>query len=161
MGWVRIADVLNEVELSPLPEQKLSVKVEIDTSPTAGATTENRVVNRHFLIAFRHHDLPSLMAGKVHALVARSYPKGRDWYDLLWYGSQSPSVEPNHRLLQAALDQTEGSGKHDATRWREMVQSILGWLDVLAIRNDVAPFLEQRSEADLLTEEHLRKVLQA
>ena len=49
VGWVRIAGLLQEVGLAPLPEQKLSVKIEIDTRPPAGADTENRLVNRHFL----------------------------------------------------------------------------------------------------------------
>ena len=79
VGWVRIADLLQEAGLAPLAEQKLSVKLEIDTRPPSGADTLTRVVNRHLLVAFRHHDLPSLMAGKVHAPLTRRYPKGRDW----------------------------------------------------------------------------------
>ena len=160
VGWVRIAGLLQEVGLAPLPEQKLSVKIEIDTRPPAGADTENRLVNRHFLVAFRHHGLPSLMAGKVHALIARSYPKGRDWYDLLWYRSRSFRVEPNHRLLQAALDQTEGAGAQDATNWRAIVRARLKALDVATLRDDVSPFLERQSDAELLTAEHLGRILE-
>ena len=160
VGWVRIAGLLQEAGLAPLPEQKLSVKIEIDTRPSSGADTENRVVNRHFLMAFRHHDLPSLMAGKVHALVARSYPKGRDWYDLLWYRSLSSGVEPNYRLLQAALDQTEGVGAHDATNWRATLRSRLEELEMVTLRTDVSPFLERLSDADLLTTEHLWRSLE-
>lgn len=159
-GWVRVAGILSEAGLSPIPGQKLSVKAEIDTRPPQGARTENRIVNRHFLIAFRHHDLPSLMSGKVHALIARSYAKGRDWYDLVWYGTRTPPVEPNQQLLQAALDQTEGVGAHDAARWREMVLKVLCELDVRAIRNDVAPFLETPTDANLLSESNLRRVLE-
>lgn len=161
VGWVRIAGLLQEAGLAPLPEQKLSVKIEADTRPPSGAVTETRVVNRHFLVAFRHHDLASLMAGKVHAVIARPYAKGRDWYDLLWYGSRSQRVQPNHRLLQAALDQTEGSGTSDATRWRDSVRARLQELDVGALRADVAPFLENPSDANLLTREHLGRVLKA
>jgi hypothetical protein len=159
VGWVRIAGLLQEARLAPLPEQKLSVKIEIDTLPPEGADTENRVVNRHFLVAFRHHDLSSLMAGKVHALVARSYPKGRDWYDLLWYRSRSPRIEPNLQLLQAALDQTKGVGRHEARRWQDVVRAQLVGLDVARLRQDVAPFLQQPSEAELLTVEHLEQSL--
>ena len=159
VGWVRIAGILQETGLAPLVDQKLSIKIEVDTRPPPGADTESRVVNRHFLVAFRHHDLASLMAGKVHALVARSYPKGRDWYDLLWYGSRSPRVEPNQLLLQAALDQTEGAGTHDARRWRDTVRSRLDGLDVTVLREDVAPFLERTSDTELLTADHLGRLL--
>ena len=160
VGWVRIAGLLQESGLAPLAEQKLSVKIEIDTLPPDGAVTESRVVNRHFLVAFRHHDLPSLMAGKVHALIVRSYPKGRDWYDLLWYRSRSPGIEPNLELLQAALDQTEGVGRHDACRWRDVVRVQLARHDVVTLREDVAPFLQHPAEAELLTAEHLGRILE-
>ena len=159
VAWVRVAEILREAGLSPLAEQKLSIKLEIDTRPPEGAETQDRVVNRHFLVAFRHHDLPSLMAGKVHALITRGYPKGRDWYDLLWYVSQSPRIEPNLQLLQSALDQTEGAGTHRADRWRDLVRVALDRLDLRAIRADVAPFLERSSDVDLLAETHLRQAL--
>ena len=160
VGWVRIAGLLSEAGLAPLPDQKLSVKLEIDTRPPEGARTENRVVNRHFLVAFRHHDLSSLMAGKIHALAARAYTKGRDWYDLLWYRAQSPPVDPNLQLLQEALDQTEGAGTHEASDWRQIIGSALDRLDVRNVRADVAPFLERNEEADLLSEENLRQMLE-
>ncbi len=102
--------------------------------PPDGAVTKNRVVNRHFLVAFPHHDLPSLMAGKVRALIVREYPKGRDWYDLLWYRSRSPRIEPNLQLLQAALDQTEGVGHHEAHRWPDLVRSKLAGHDVVRLQ---------------------------
>ncbi|MBK7599829.1 MAG: nucleotidyl transferase AbiEii/AbiGii toxin family protein [Acidobacteria bacterium] len=65
-------------------------------------------------LLLQHYDLPSLMAGKLHAILARKYAKGRDWYDLVWYLSQRSPVEPNVELLQNALDQTHGDGKLDA-----------------------------------------------
>ncbi|MFC1526108.1 hypothetical protein ACFL6X_04770 [Candidatus Latescibacterota bacterium] len=80
---------------------------------------------------------------------------------LLWNGSRTPAVEPNHGLLQSALDQTEGAATHDAARWRDLVMSVLNQLDVHALRDDVAPFLEQSSDADLLTVDHLRAMLES
>lgn len=159
IGWVRVAGLLKEVGLAGTSGQKLSVKLEIDTLPPSGAATENRAVNRHFLMAFRHHDLPSLMAGKVHALCARKYPKGRDWYDLLWYRAQVPPASPNLRLLQAALDQTEGAQRWPAEQWREVLRRRLKALDAEALRDDVAPFLERSADRELLTKEHLVKAI--
>ena len=161
VAWVRTANLLREVGLSSLEEQKLSVKVEINTKPPAGARTESLIVNRHFLVAFRHHDLPSLMAGKIHSQLVRPYVKGRDWYDLLWYRSKRPPVKPNLVLLQSALDQTEGSGSCEAERWREMLLALLDGLDTRAIRDDVKPFLERSSDAELLSEDTLRRMLES
>ena len=46
-GWVRLAGLLHEAGLSGHPAEKLSIKVEIDTRPPAGAHCERRVVTRH------------------------------------------------------------------------------------------------------------------
>lgn len=161
VGWVRVAGLLQEAGLAGVPGQKLSIKLEIDTRPPSGAALESRVVNRYFLVAFRHHDLPSLMAGKVHALCTRKYPKGRDWYDLLWYRSKSPPVSPNLHLLQAALDQTEQTHSWPAEGWREVVRKRLEALDVDVLRDEVAPFLERPADRDLLTREHLVSAIEA
>ena len=160
VGWVRVAGLLHEAGLAGLPGQKLSVKLEVDTRPPSGAVLENRAVNRHFLLAFRHPDLPSLMAGKVHALCVRKYPKGRDWYDLLWYRARVPPERPNLRLLQAALDQTEGPRAWRAARWQEALRKRLMVLNVEAVREDVAPFLERSADRELLTKEHLARAIE-
>jgi len=159
-AWVRVAELLRQAGLSDLEEQKLSIRLEIDTRPPAGAVSHTRVVTRHMMSAVRHHDLPSLMAGKIHALCTRRYAKGRDWYDLLWYRSQRPPVEPNLALLQNALDQTEGVGTVDGSRWASQLLERLESLDASKLASDVRPFLERPSDADAITGESLRSVLQ-
>jgi hypothetical protein len=34
------------------------------------------------MLNLQHHDRPSLLAGKLHAILQRSWPKGRDLFDL-------------------------------------------------------------------------------
>ena len=160
-GWVRTADLLHEIGLSTMPEQKLSIKIEIDTRPPKGAVDVRAVVNRHMVFAIRHHDLSSLMAGKIHVLATRSYVKGRDWYDLLWYRGRRPPVEPNLILLQNALTQTEGQRIFDVEDWRSYLVHKLHVLDQKSLIADVRAFLERPQEAELLTVENFRAVLQA
>jgi hypothetical protein len=158
-GWVRVAGLLHEAGLASRPEQKLAIKVEIDTRPPAGARCERRVVTRHVTFLLQHYDLPSLLAGKLHAAITRPYAKGRDWYDLLWYFSQRPPVAPNLALLRNALDQTQrGQGLH-AQAWRALVLGRMAALDLQAVRKDVAPFLERPQDAALLTREHLEQLI--
>ena len=151
-AFVRFPGLLAECGLSPHETQKLSIKIEVDTSPPAGANLETTVLNREFLIAIRHHALPSLMAGKIHAVLSRSYTKGRDIYDLLWYLSRSDSLIPNITLLQNALTQTnwEGLAVTDET-WKAAIELRLREMNFAKIVDDVLPFLETRSEQALLT----------
>ncbi|MBI3269648.1 MAG: nucleotidyl transferase AbiEii/AbiGii toxin family protein [Planctomycetes bacterium] len=156
---IRIGELLHLVGLTPLPRQKLSIKLEIDTRPPGGAGTERRVVERHGMFVLRHDDLPSLMAGKLHALLARKYPKGRDWYDLIWYRAQRPPIEPNLTLLQHALDQTEGAGKYKGSQWPRQVAKRAAVLDFDKLAEDVLPFLERPGEATLITRENVLSLL--
>ena len=159
VGWIRTASLLAEAGLSGHREQKLSIKIEIDTRPPAGAAMRRSVVTRQFTFVVRHHDLPSLMAGKLHALLARGYPKGRDWFDLVWYRSRRPPVEPNALLLQHALDQTLGAGCCRAADWRRLLRTRLAGLDTGVLARDVAPFLERPADAALVERANLDAVL--
>lgn len=158
-GWVRLSEILYEAGLSGLPNQKLAIKLEIDTRPPAGAHCERQVVTRHLTFLLQHYDLSSLYAGKLHAAITRRYTKGRDWYDLFWYRSQRPPVEPNLDLLQNALDQTQGAGRLKAQDWCERVRARIVAADVDAIIADVRPFLERPQDAALLTRENLLALL--
>ena len=149
-AWVSVSGLLKELGLSAHPEQNLSVKIEIDTKPPAGAITQRKLVNKYFLLALRHYDLASLMAGKIHALACRPYPKGRDWYDLLWYTTQKPPISPNLDLLQHALEQTEVT-PWPATTWKATLHNKLQTLNWPALIKDVAPFLERPQHRSLLT----------
>lgn len=159
-GWVRVAGVLHEAGLSAMPAEKLSIKLEIDTRPPAEARCERRVVTRYVTFLLQHYDLPSLLAGKLHAAITRKYAKGRDWYDLMWYLSQRPPVVPNLPLLQAALNQTQGADRLNASSWKELVRGRLMALNMRAVSDDVGPFLERPQEAALLTRDNLETLLE-
>lgn len=158
-GWVRLAGLLHDAGLSAMPAEKLAIKVEIDTRPPDGAHFERRVVTRHVTFLLQNYDLPSLLAGKLHAAITRKYAKGRDWYDLVWYLSQRPPVAPNLTLLQNALDQTQGAGRYHTPDWRELVRERLLTLDFQAIADDVSPFLERPQDSALLTRDNLEGLL--
>ena len=153
-AFIRLPGLLYEAGLSPHRTEKLSVKIEIDTRPPAGATTKTTLINRHFLVALLHYDIPSLMAGKLHALLSRLYTKGRDIYDLLWYLSRPDGAEPNIRLLQNALEQTGWNGPQLSTEnWRKVIADKIVGLDFAKIAEDVGPFLERPEDRALLTRE--------
>jgi predicted nucleotidyltransferase component of viral defense system len=82
---------------------KLNFKLEVDTNPPEGATFETKYLDFPFPSAVCVFDLPSLYAGKLHALLCREYLKGRDWYDFIWYTARRTPA--NYSLLSSALDQ--------------------------------------------------------
>lgn len=88
----------------------LAVKLEVDTNPPPGARLATTVLKRHVALNLHHHDQASLFAGKLHAVLQRVYPKGRDIYDLWWYLSQPDWPAPNLNQLNQGLLQSGWAG---------------------------------------------------
>ena len=159
-AFVRFAGLLHDLELSPHRDEVLAVKIEVDTHPPAGAALARTIVRRYVMLHLQHHDQASMLAGKLHAILQRPYLKGRDVYDLLWYLSDPGWPAPNLILLNHALQQTGWGGPVlTESNWREVVRERLqasSWERVVA---DVHPFLEPGTALDILTPEHVMRVL--
>lgn len=161
-AFVSIPGLLADLGLSPHRGEKVSIKVEIDTRPPEGATLETTVVRRHETLRLQHHDKGSLLAGKLHAILQRPYPKGRDIYDLIWYLSERSWPAPNLDLLNNALRQSGWSSDSlTPETWRAPVAAKISDLDWDRVTVDVRPFLERAGEIDLVTRENALKLLES
>lgn len=83
--------------------RQLKIKLEIDTNPPLSAKNEQKYINFPVTVPVVCHDLPSLFAGKSHALLCRDFVKGRDWYDFAWYAGRRTSI--NFDFLSNAIEQ--------------------------------------------------------
>ena len=150
-----------EAGISPHADKVFRVKIEVDTRPPAGAVLEvGGLRSFEYGLRVQHHDLPSLFAGKLAAVMTRRYTKGRDLYDLWWYLQDPRRPEPNIEMLRNALRQTSGAANtFEVGEWPVAVLSRLADVDWPAARADVNRFLERPDEADLLTYETFRGLL--
>ncbi|MBI3926205.1 MAG: nucleotidyl transferase AbiEii/AbiGii toxin family protein [Armatimonadetes bacterium] len=159
-AFLRFRGLAYELGLPAQRSQVLAIKVEVDTRPPAGAGLSLHVVRRHVALNLQHHDRATLFSGKLHAVLQRAYPKGRDYYDLLWYLTSTDWPEPNLEHLNQALRQTGWTGGTvTPDNWRSRVAARVRSLDWGRIRSDVTPFLENPPEADLLREDTLLSLL--
>jgi hypothetical protein len=161
-AFVRFPGLLYELDLSPHRDEVFSVKIEVDTNPPPGAVLTTSVIRRHLTLQLQHHDRASLLASKLHAILQRSYVKGRDLdlYDLLWYLSDPHWPTPNLALLNNALQQTGWTGDPlTEDNWREAVRSRLQTVAWERVVSDVRPFLEPGADPALLTFENMVRVL--
>jgi predicted nucleotidyltransferase component of viral defense system len=160
-AFVRFPGLLFELGLSDQRSESLAIRIEVDSRPPGGAGLETSVVRHHRLLRLQHHDRASLLAGKLHAVLSRPYPKGRDYYDLIWYLSDRTWPEPNLTLLNNALEQT--GAERDALTprtWRQAVQSHVSGLQWPRLVADVLPFLESPEDRHLMTAETLVQLLE-
>lgn len=152
--------LLHEAGLSNRKEQKLNIHLEIDLNPPAGWTGQKTIIDIHFPVVLQHYDLASLFAGKLHAILMRSYTKGRDIYDLFWYRTKHKRLLPNFLQLNNAIKQTrEGFVEVTAVNWLELLREKVGRMDWRTVEKDVLSFIEHEDDSLVFTRENLLMVL--
>ena len=122
---------------------KLKIKLEIDINPPAGSNYELKYLDFPLPYSINTQDLPSLFAGKCHALLCREYVKGGDWYDFIWYVARKTPI--NFALLTNAVFQAGPWQQKNislTSQWllKELKNKIVK-IDWPIVKADVARFL--------------------
>lgn len=157
---IRFPGLLYELDLSPRLAETLSIRIELDSRPPSGGKTETSVFRRFVLLNVLHYDKASFLSGKVHAILARPYIKGRDLYDLFWYLSDRSWPQPNIQFLDSALKQTKWKGpKISRSNWSSLIARRINEVDWKRAVEDVRPFIERAQDLELLTKKNLLKLL--
>ena len=130
----------------------LRIRLEVDVNPPEGGHIQNAFIDFPIPFEVSVMDLPSSFALKCHALLCRSWVKGRDWFDFLWFCSRD--IHPEMNLLSAAIDQNgpwAHQGIHIDLVWlRDQLSHKIESLDWDQTARDVYPFLstEERKTLD-------------
>ena len=137
--------------------REMKIKIEVDVHPPSGFETEIKYLYLPQPSAVRSCTLPDLLAGKLHAVLFRSWKsrvKGRDWYDLAWYAGAHP--EYNLRHLESRSRQS-GDYTDEAPLSDELVHAMLEeklcQLDISSMKADVSPFLHDQNELSCWSED--------
>lgn len=155
-SFLKFNNLLNELGLSQMKEQKLSIRIEVDSEPPEGWNVQTTLINKTYIFNVSHFDLPSLYSTKLHACFFRKFIKGRDFYDLLWYLGRK--AKPNFALLNNAIEQTEGKNlKLNEKNFNDFLLERLEKVDFAFVRKDVERFLEDKKELKLLDLEVIKK----
>jgi predicted nucleotidyltransferase component of viral defense system len=148
--------------LSFSTEKQIKIKLEVDTQPPAGFSTEHKLLLLPFSFMVRCYALPDLYAGKMHALLFRSWKtrvKGRDWYDFEWYVRNNIALNFIH--LQKRTAQISGLGKQDFTLeiFKNMLKERIEKTNIEMVKNDVRSFLKNPSEMDIWSTEYFLQLI--
>ena len=106
----------------------------------------------------------------MHAILCRAWstrPKGRDWYDLIWYIANNVELDSIHlkaRLSQSCkyLESNEIKIPENLTKKniKELLLERLKTLDVDKAKNDVQPFIKDMREIELWSKEFFETVIE-
>lgn len=142
--------------------QVLKVKIEVDTDPPPGFTTQTRYLLQPIPFAVRSYSLPDLFAGKMHAILFRKWKnrvKGRDWYDLVWYAANHPQLNLAH--LEQRMRQTghwSGENSLSPVVFTDLLFEAIDRLNVNQARKDVAPFVKDQQMLALWSHDFFKDV---
>lgn len=146
------------------PMEVIKIKFEVDINPPPYATYENKYGLMPSPYNVRLYDLPSLFAGKIHAVLCRAWKnrvKGRDLYDYVFYIARDAGVNLPH--LKARLIDSGAIGEDfDLTR-----DSLIGLLDdrfstidYEAAKEDVLPYIKNKSSLDFWSKDFFTQITQ-
>lgn len=127
----------------------IKIKFEVDVDPPMYAAYEHKYRLLPAPYEVRMYDMPSLFAGKIHAVLARAWKsrvKGRDLYDYIFYLSRGVAVNLKHlraRLIDSdTIDiNTDCSIEHIKSMLHERFETI----DYSQAKTDVEPFIRDPS----------------
>jgi predicted nucleotidyltransferase component of viral defense system len=136
--------------------QQLRIKLEMDIEPPPHATTEVRTQLLPSPYQVKLYDLPSLFAGKLHAVLCRGWKnrvKGRDFYDFVWYIGRN--IAPNLKHLEARMRQSGHWNGGEITRQvlMELLHERFAAVDFKSAAEEVQVFLPDPRELDLWSRE--------
>ena len=141
-------------DLSFKTEKEIKIKIEVDTDPPLGFSTEQKLSLMPFSFMTRCFTLPDLYAGKMHALIFRSYKnrvKGRDWYDFEWYVRHDVSLDFAHFQIRAK----EFNGLDiDKEEFIKMLKEKIGTTDINMVKRDIITFIQNPAELDIWSNDY-------
>ena len=143
-------------------DETIKIKFEVDTNPPAGATFEHkyRLLPAPYEVTL--YDMPSLFAGKAHAVICRAWKsriKGRDLYDYVFYLSRGAALNIEHlkaRLVQSnAWNAEEDFTLADAKR---LLASRFDAIDYTQAKEDVRPFIKDTASLELWSADFFQQI---
>ena len=148
----------------------VKIKFEVDTLPPLDFESEKKTLLVPSPFMINTMTLPSLFAGKMHAILCRNWssrPKGRDWYDLVWYISHGYELDIKHLTarLQQSCDRQEKQGitiPKDINQEYilELLKMRIEDLDVTAAKRDVEVFIADSRVLDVWSREFFVGIIQ-
>jgi len=140
----------------------VKIKFEVDTNPPAFATYEHKYRLLPVPYEIRLYDMPSLFAGKIHAVICRGWQsriKGRDLYDYIFYLSKAVTVNQKH-LRARLIDSGYISENQECTleEIKTMLKNRFDSIDFLQARKDVEPFIRDTSVLDIWSSEIFKQI---
>ncbi len=143
-------------------QELIKIKLEVDTNPPSLATYEHKFSLRPIPYEINMYDIPSLFAGKIHAVLCRGWKnrvKGRDLYDYIFYIQHSAPINLAHlkeRLVQSGVFNSSDDLTLDLLK--QMLYERFEDIDYENAKQDVSTFIKDNKSLDLWSKEFFQSI---
>lgn len=142
--------------------ETIKIKFEVDISPPAFATFEHKYRLLPVPYEVKLYDMPSLFAGKIHAVICRAWQrriKGRDLYDYIFYLSRGAAVNQKHlreRLIDSGFIFPDA--ECSLSDIKKMLADRFDSINFAQARQDVEPFIRDASVLDIWSSDFFKQI---
>lgn len=142
--------------------ETVKIKFEVDVNPPDYASFEHKYRLLPVPYEVNLYDLPSLFAGKIHAVLCRAWKsriKGRDLYDYVFYRSRRAAVNQKHlraRLIQSGFISSDAACTLDEIKG--MLAERFDAIDYSQAKRDVEPFIHDTSVLNLWSADFFKQI---
>ncbi|MDA3813320.1 MAG: nucleotidyl transferase AbiEii/AbiGii toxin family protein [Candidatus Cloacimonetes bacterium] len=141
----------------------IKIKFEVDKDPPDGFDTEAKYLLQPIPFSINTFTMPSLFAGKMHAVLCRKWQKrvkGRDWYDLVWFIGRNTLLNLTH--LELRMKQSEHLKQQDVLTKMELLKLLnnkIDNVDFLLAKNDVRNFIKDQDTLKVWSKDFFRDIV--
>lgn len=137
--------------------KKIKIKFEVDINPPSGANYEYKYKLLPSPHQIKVYDMPSLFAGKIHAILCRNWKirvKGRDLYDYVFFLANHTSV--NLELIKNKLiasNYIDPNSLFDISVLKKLLIAKFSVIDYKEAKEDVLPFIKDFQSLNLWSQD--------
>lgn len=141
-------------------EKQIKIKIEVDIVPPPGFSTEYKLLLQPFSFMCRCYSLPDLFAGKMHALLFRTWKnrvKGRDWYDFEWFVRNNTLLNFEH-LKQRVNQLNKMNREFSQEIFINMLKEKIRKTKISMVKDDVRPFVKNKRDLEIWSTDYFLKL---
>lgn len=141
-------------------EKQIKIKIEVDIVPPQGFSTEYKLLLQPFSFMCRCYSLPDLFAGKMHALLFRTWKnrvKGRDWYDFEWFVRNNTLLNFEH-LKQRVNQLNKMNREFSQEIFINMLKEKIRKTKISMVKDDVRPFVKNKRDLEIWSTDYFLKL---
>lgn len=143
--------------------EKVQIKLEIDTDPPPHARVQNRLVLNpmSFYVLTLHQS--DLFAGKMAAALYRAWKgrvKGRDWYDIIWYITNKIPLSLTY--LESCMRQANNLASDeslDRAKLLKLIEEKINAVDWVSAKADMQPFISDPERLNIWSPEYFHAAI--